>query len=64
MNSMFYNINTRQVEDFTRRGLEDLLHNRIIRTPLPATDTFQDGVHASSASILGLPTHAAGPRGL
>ena len=43
INSMFFNINTRQVEDFTRRGLDDLLHNRIIRTPLPAMDTFQDG---------------------
>ena len=43
INSLFYNINTREVEDFTGRGLEDLLENRLIRTPLPAEDTFMDG---------------------
>jgi hypothetical protein len=43
INSLFYNINTREVEDFTRRGLEDLLENKMIRTPLPASETFRDG---------------------
>ena len=43
INSLFYNINTREVEDFTQRGLEDLLENRMIRTPLPASETFRDG---------------------
>ena len=37
------------MEDFTRRGLDDLLENRIIRTPMPASETFRDGKpeHAS-----------------
>lgn len=43
INSLFYNINTREVEDFTQRGLEDLLENKMIRTPLPASETFRDG---------------------
>lgn len=43
INSLFYNINTRQVEDFTGKGLDDLLDHRMIRTPLPAEDTFRDG---------------------
>ena len=50
VNSMFYNINTRQVEDWTRRGLEDLLQHKVIRTPLPARDTFQDGVRSAPAA--------------
>lgn len=45
INSLFYNINTRQVEDFTGKGLDDLLDHGIIRTPLPAEETFRDGVH-------------------
>jgi tRNA nucleotidyltransferase (CCA-adding enzyme) len=44
INSLFYNINTRAVEDFTGKGLEDLLEHRTIRTPLPAEDTFRDGM--------------------
>lgn len=43
INSLFYNINTREVEDFTRRGLDDLINNKMIRTPLPASETFRDG---------------------
>ena len=43
INSLFYNINTSEVEDFTRRGLDDLLENRIIRTPMPASETLRDG---------------------
>ncbi|KAL3687604.1 hypothetical protein R1sor_013913 [Riccia sorocarpa] len=41
INSLFYNINTREVEDFTGRGIGDLKAG-IIRTPLPAESTFLD----------------------
>ena len=43
INSLFYNINTREVEDFTGKGLDDLLEHKLIRTPLPASETFRDG---------------------
>lgn len=42
INSLFYNINTGLVEDFSGRGLEDL-EKGIIRTPLAAMETFLDG---------------------
>jgi len=41
INSLFYNINMGQVEDFTGKGLEDLKVG-LIRTPLPPSTTFQD----------------------
>lgn len=41
INSLFYNINTGTVEDFTGRGIEDMKLG-IIRTPLPAKETFID----------------------
>ncbi|KAK9489316.1 hypothetical protein V1508DRAFT_407158 [Lipomyces doorenjongii] len=41
INALFYNLQTQQVEDFTSKGLEDL-KNGVIRTPLPAFDTFHD----------------------
>lgn len=41
INSMFFNINTGDVEDFTRRGMADLRAG-IIRTPLPPKETFLD----------------------
>ena len=41
INSLFYNINTGTVEDFTGRGIEDMKFG-IIRTPLPAKETFID----------------------
>ncbi|KAL7749689.1 CCA tRNA nucleotidyltransferase, mitochondrial [Sorochytrium milnesiophthora] len=41
INALFYNVATRQVEDFTERGLSDM-QQRIIRTPLPAYETFRD----------------------
>ena len=56
INSLFYNINTRQVEDFTGRGVEDLLENRLIRTPLPAEDTFMDGAGSSMMQPLRAPS--------
>ena len=43
INSLFYNINTREVEDFTKKGLDDLLEHKMIRTPLPPSETFRDG---------------------
>ncbi|XP_048324968.2 CCA tRNA nucleotidyltransferase, mitochondrial isoform X2 [Ziziphus jujuba] len=41
INSLFYNINTSSVEDYTKRGLEDLKSGRIV-TPLPPKATFMD----------------------
>jgi tRNA nucleotidyltransferase (CCA-adding enzyme) len=41
INSMFYNIHTKKVEDNTNLGLRDLFHG-IIRTPLPPLMTFTD----------------------
>lgn len=41
INSLFYNINTKQVEDYTERGLSDIA-NRVIRTPLEPLITFTD----------------------
>lgn len=41
INSLFYNINTNSVEDFTERGIEDLRKGCIV-TPLPPKSTFLD----------------------
>lgn len=41
INSLFYNINTSTIEDFTQRGLQDLVEKRI-STPLPPLVTLQD----------------------
>lgn len=41
INSLFYNLNTRAVEDMTGRGLQDL-RDGIIRTPLEPETTFLD----------------------
>lgn len=41
INSMFYNINSGQVEDWTGKGQPDL-QDGLIRTPLPASQTFMD----------------------
>lgn len=41
-NSMFYNINSEVVEDFTGMGRKDLQEG-IVRTPLQAKETFMDG---------------------
>ena len=40
-NSLFYNINTGEIEDFTGKGIDDL-KNEIVRTPLPPKKTFVD----------------------
>ena len=39
INSLFYNVNTQTIEDFTLRGIDDLAA-RFVRTPLPALETF------------------------
>ena len=41
-NSLFYNVRTRQVEDWTGRGIDDLLVRREIVTPLDPHTTFHD----------------------
>uniref|UniRef100_A0A7N0V1V7 Poly A polymerase head domain-containing protein n=1 Tax=Kalanchoe fedtschenkoi TaxID=63787 RepID=A0A7N0V1V7_KALFE len=41
INSLFYNITTSQVEDFTGRGIIDLKYGKIV-TPLPPKETFLD----------------------
>lgn len=41
INSLFYNLATKQVEDYTGRGVEDLRHGRL-RTPLEPRVTFLD----------------------
>lgn len=41
INSMFYNINTNQVEDFTGTGYSDLAQ-MVLRTPLDPIKTFKD----------------------
>lgn len=40
INALFYNLNTRQVEDYTG-GLQDL-ENRVLRCPLSPKETFMD----------------------
>ncbi|KAF8061010.1 hypothetical protein FPV67DRAFT_1423258 [Lyophyllum atratum] len=41
VNALFYNVHTREVEDHTGKGLDDLREG-IIRTPLPPRVTFLD----------------------
>ncbi|DBA00293.1 TPA: hypothetical protein N0F65_001488 [Lagenidium giganteum] len=41
INSLFYNISEKTIEDFTQRGVEDL-RNGIVRTPLDPRVTFLD----------------------
>lgn len=41
INSLFFNVKTRQVEDWTGKGVEDL-KSGIVRTPLPPLTTFLD----------------------
>jgi tRNA nucleotidyltransferase (CCA-adding enzyme) len=41
INSLFYNLHTESVEDFTEKGIEDI-RNGIIRTPLDPMMTFKD----------------------
>lgn len=41
INALFYNINQNTIEDWTKRGLDDLKQG-IIRTPLDPVKTFND----------------------
>lgn len=41
VNAIFYNLDTRKVEDYTQRGLRDL-EAKVLRTPLDARVTFTD----------------------
>ena len=41
INSLFFNLTSSKVEDFTDRGLQDLEH-KIIKTPLAPYETFRD----------------------
>ncbi|KAJ3575901.1 hypothetical protein NP233_g783 [Leucocoprinus birnbaumii] len=41
INALFYNVHSREIEDFTGQGLKDLREG-IIRTPLPPRETFLD----------------------
>ncbi|KAB2635563.1 CCA tRNA nucleotidyltransferase 2 [Pyrus ussuriensis x Pyrus communis] len=41
INSLFYNLNTSSIEDYTKRGIEDLTSGVIV-TPLPSKATFMD----------------------
>lgn len=41
INSLYYNIQTREVEDFTGHGIDDL-RKKLIRTPLPPMTTLED----------------------
>ncbi|CCH61474.1 hypothetical protein TBLA_0E04200 [Henningerozyma blattae CBS 6284] len=41
LNALFYNIQSKQIEDFTKTGLKDL-EDGILRTPLPPRQTFLD----------------------
>lgn len=41
-NSLLYNVRSRRVEDWTGKGLDDLLRNKMVRTPLPPLTTFLD----------------------
>ncbi|KAI8058644.1 uncharacterized protein B0P05DRAFT_581543 [Gilbertella persicaria] len=41
INSLFYNVNTHSVEDFTNKGIPDLIKG-YIRTPLAPFETFRD----------------------
>lgn len=46
INALFYNLDTRSVEDFTGRGVNDLRAG-VIRTPLAPRETFMDGMSKS-----------------
>lgn len=42
INALYYNLNTKGIEDWTGRGLRDLLSAKVIDTPLEAFETFHD----------------------
>lgn len=42
VNSLFYNLRKKYVEDWTGRGISDLIQDRVLVTPLDARITFHD----------------------
>lgn len=42
VNSLFYNLRTKQIEDWTGRGVNDLRDEKVLATPLDAMITFHD----------------------
>jgi hypothetical protein len=42
MNALYYHVQHNVIEDWTHRGISDLLHQPMITTPLPAYETFHD----------------------
>ena len=42
INALFYNLRKKQVEDYTGRGIQDLLVNKALVTPIDANLTFHD----------------------
>jgi hypothetical protein len=54
INSLFYRVDSGAVEDFTGRGLADL-DAQLIRTPLPAAETFMDGARGPCGGAGGAP---------
>jgi tRNA nucleotidyltransferase (CCA-adding enzyme) len=42
INSLFYNVHTDSIEDYTRAGLQHLLRDKLLETPLDASVTFAD----------------------
>jgi tRNA nucleotidyltransferase (CCA-adding enzyme) len=42
MNALYYNLHSNEIEDWTRKGLEDLLEIKLVTTPLDAYQTFHD----------------------
>ena len=42
MNSLYYHLQYHHIEDWTRRALADLFHDRLVATPLEAYQTFHD----------------------
>jgi tRNA nucleotidyltransferase (CCA-adding enzyme) len=42
INTLYYNLSTERIEDFTHRGLKDLLQTKVVNTPLTPYKTFMD----------------------
>lgn len=57
INALFYNLDTRSVEDFSGRGLDDLRAG-VICTPLAPRETFMDG--EALAALCGMVTKSGG----
>ena len=60
INALFYNLQTRAVEDFTQQGLQDL-KDGVIRTPLDADVTFLDGARCKCTALVLIHAQACAP---